>query len=185
MVPDSVRDPLGYYRNNTVNSRALIEAAVKRGVRHFIFSSTAAVYGNPERVPVREDDRTVPMSPYGSSKLMTEIMLRDAGAAHGLRYVDPALFQRRRRRPARPHRPVDQGRDPSHQGRGRDRARQAREDRRLRHRLSDAGRHLHPRLHPRQRSRRARIPTRSPICAAAAPRRRSIAATATAFRCSR
>jgi UDP-glucose 4-epimerase len=87
VVPDSVRDPLGYYRNNTVNSHALIEAAVKAGVRHFIFSSTAAVYGNPERVPVREDDPTVPASPYGSSKLMTEIMLRDAASAHGLRHV--------------------------------------------------------------------------------------------------
>jgi len=87
VVPDSVADPLGYYRNNTVNSRSLIECAVKGGVRHFIFSSTAAVYGNPECVPVREDDATVPMSPYGSSKLMTEIMLRDAGAAHGLRHV--------------------------------------------------------------------------------------------------
>jgi UDP-glucose 4-epimerase len=63
VVPDSVRDPLGYYRNNTVNSRALIEAAVKAEVRHFIFSSTAAVYGNPQRVPVREDDPTVPTSP--------------------------------------------------------------------------------------------------------------------------
>jgi UDP-glucose 4-epimerase len=87
VVPDSVRDPLGYYRNNTVNSRALIETAVKGGVRHFIFSSTAAVYGNPQRVPVREDDPTIPMSPYGSSKLMTEIMLRDAGTAHGLSHV--------------------------------------------------------------------------------------------------
>ena len=87
VVPDSVADPLGYYRNNTVNSRSLIECAVKGGVRHFIFSSTAAVYGNPECVPVREDDATVPMSPYGSSKLMTEIMLRDAGAAHELRHV--------------------------------------------------------------------------------------------------
>jgi UDP-glucose 4-epimerase len=87
VVPDSLRDPLGYYRNNTVNSRALIETAVKQGVRHFIFSSTAAVYGNPKRVPVREDDATAPMSPYGSSKLMTEIMLRDAGSAYGLRHV--------------------------------------------------------------------------------------------------
>jgi UDP-glucose 4-epimerase len=87
VVPDSVADPLAYYRNNTVNSRALIETAVKGGVRHFIFSSTAAVYGNPERVPVRENDPTVPMSPYGSSKLMTEIMLRDAGSAYGLRHV--------------------------------------------------------------------------------------------------
>jgi UDP-glucose 4-epimerase len=87
VVPDSVRDPLGYYRNNTMNSRALIETAVKHGVRNFIFSSTAAVYGNPARVPVREDDPTGPTSPYGSSKLMTEIMLRDASTAHGLRYV--------------------------------------------------------------------------------------------------
>jgi UDP-glucose 4-epimerase len=87
VVPDSVADPLGYYRNNTVNSRALIETAIKGGVRAFIFSSTAAVYGNPARVPVGEDDATVPMSPYGSSKLMTEIMLRDAGLAHGLQHV--------------------------------------------------------------------------------------------------
>src|SRR5438105_4697318 len=87
VVPDSLADPLGYYRNNTVNSRALIECAVTGGVRHFIFSSTAAVYGNPARVPVTEDDTLMPMSPYGSSKLMSEIMLRDAGAAHGLGYV--------------------------------------------------------------------------------------------------
>ena len=87
VVPDSVRDPLSYYRNNTANSRALIETAVKHGVRHLIFSSTAAVYGSPERMPVGEDDRTAPTSPYGSSKLMTEIMLRDAGAAPGLRHV--------------------------------------------------------------------------------------------------
>ena len=87
VVPDSVADPLGYYRNNTVNSRALIETAVKSGVRHFIFSSTAAVYGSPAKVPVGEDDATMPMSPYGWSKLMTEIMLRDAAAAHGLSYL--------------------------------------------------------------------------------------------------
>jgi UDP-glucose 4-epimerase len=84
VVPDSVSDPLGYYRNNTANSRALIECAVKGGVRRFIFSSTAAVYGNPATIPIGEDDPTCPMSPYGSSKLMTEIMLRDAGAAHRL-----------------------------------------------------------------------------------------------------
>jgi UDP-glucose 4-epimerase len=87
VVPDSVRDPLGYYRNNTMNSRTLIECAVKAGVRHFIFSSTAAVYGNPAEVPVKEDAPTVPISPYGWSKLMTEIMLRDAGTAHGLQHV--------------------------------------------------------------------------------------------------
>jgi UDP-glucose 4-epimerase len=87
VVPDSVADPLGYYRNNTVNSRALIEAAVRGGVRHFIFSSTAAVYGNPASVPVSEDVPPAPMSPYGSSKLMTEIMLRDASRAHGIGHV--------------------------------------------------------------------------------------------------
>lgn len=92
VVPELVRDPLGYYRNNTVNSRALIEVAVRQGVRHFIFSSTAAVYGDPEQLPVREEDPTVPTSPYGSSKLMTEIMLRDAGRAHGLQHVIMRYF---------------------------------------------------------------------------------------------
>lgn len=87
VVPDSVADPLGYYRNNTVNSRAMMECAVKGGVKRMVFSSTAAVYGNPPRVPVGEDDATVPMSPYGSSKLMTEVMLRDASLAHGLDHV--------------------------------------------------------------------------------------------------
>jgi UDP-glucose 4-epimerase len=87
VVPDSVRDPLGYYRNNTANSRSLIEAAVRGGVRRFIFSSTAAVYGNPAQVPVGEDAPLAPVSPYGWSKLMTEVMLRDAAAAHGLDYV--------------------------------------------------------------------------------------------------
>jgi UDP-glucose 4-epimerase len=87
VVPDSLRDPLGYYRNNTMNSRALFEVAVMTGVRHFIFSSTAAVYGNPAIVPVAEDASPAPMSPYGSSKLMTEIMLRDVAAAHPLRFV--------------------------------------------------------------------------------------------------
>ena len=87
VVPDSVRDPLGYYRNNTVNSRALIECAVNGGVRHFIFSSTAAVYGNPATIPVPEDAPTLPISPYGWSKLMTEIMLRDASHAHGFTHI--------------------------------------------------------------------------------------------------
>ena len=87
VVPDSLRDPLGYYLNNTMNTRALMQAAVKTGVKHFIFSSTAAVYGNPLQLPVREDAPTRPMSPYGSSKLMSEIMLHDVAAAHDLRYV--------------------------------------------------------------------------------------------------
>ena len=87
VVPDSVRDPLNYYRNNTVNSQALIATAVKAQVEHFIFSSTAAVYGDARVVPITEDSPTEPMSPYGSSKLMTEMMLRDVGNAHRLRHV--------------------------------------------------------------------------------------------------
>jgi UDP-glucose 4-epimerase len=87
VVPDSVREPLAYYRNNTSNSRTLIECAVRNGVKHFIFSSTAAVYGNPAEIPVPEDAPKVPISPYGWSKLMTEIMLRDTSDAYGLRHV--------------------------------------------------------------------------------------------------
>jgi UDP-glucose 4-epimerase len=87
VVPDSVRDPLGYYRNNTVNTCNLVDVAIGCGVRQLIFSSTAAVYGNAEHVPVREDEPTAPISPYGTSKLMSEIMLHDAGKAHDLRFV--------------------------------------------------------------------------------------------------
>jgi UDP-glucose 4-epimerase len=87
VVPDSVSDPLSYYLNNTVNSRAMIEAAVKGGVGNIIFSSTAAVYGTPDKMPISEDDRMNPESPYGMSKLMTEVMLRHASEAHGLKHV--------------------------------------------------------------------------------------------------
>ncbi len=87
VVPDSMRDPLGYYRNNTMTTRSLLNAAVRSGVSRFIFSSTAAVYGNPDQVPVPETASTRPLSPYGSSKLMTEIMLHDVAAAHGMSYV--------------------------------------------------------------------------------------------------
>jgi UDP-glucose 4-epimerase len=87
VVPDSVADPLGYYLNNTVKSRAVIEAAVRSGVKHFIFSSTAAVYGEPATVPVPEDLPLDPVSPYGRSKLMTEWMLQDTARAHDLSYV--------------------------------------------------------------------------------------------------
>jgi UDP-glucose 4-epimerase len=87
VVPDSVSDPLGYYRNNTANSRALLEAAVGAGIDQFVFSSTAAVYGNPSQSPVDENAPTLPMSPYGTSKLMTEMMLRDVAAAHPMKFV--------------------------------------------------------------------------------------------------
>lgn len=86
VVPESVSDPLKYYANNTATSRNLIEAAVKGGVKHFIFSSTAAVYGNAGLEPVAETNQLMPESPYGRSKLMTELMLADVAAAHPLTY---------------------------------------------------------------------------------------------------
>ncbi len=101
VVPDSVADPLGYYYNNTVNTRALLSACVKAGVKHFVFSSTAAVYGNPAQQPVTEQTPLAPLSPYGASKMMSERMIEDAAAAFGFTYAilryfnvagaDPAL----------------------------------------------------------------------------------------------
>jgi len=92
-VPESMVDPLGYYQNNTANSLALIRTAVATGVDNFVFSSTAAVYGSPEGdQPVAESTPTLPQSPYGASKLMTETMLADATAAHDFRYAALRYF---------------------------------------------------------------------------------------------
>lgn len=92
VVPESVSDPLKYYLNNTVRSHALVSAAVQAGVRHLIFSSTAAVYGEPASVPVEETASFAPMSPYGTSKMMTELMLRDVAAAHDFRFLALRYF---------------------------------------------------------------------------------------------
>jgi len=86
VVPESVEHPLKYYANNTLASHSLISAAVDAGVKQILFSSTAAVYGAPERVPIVEDDPKAPINPYGASKLMTERMLADASAAHPFNY---------------------------------------------------------------------------------------------------
>jgi UDP-glucose 4-epimerase len=86
VVPESVEHPLKYYANNTLASHALVSAAVEAGVKHILFSSTAATYGVPVRVPIDEDDPKEPINPYGSSKLMTEWMLRDASSAHPFNY---------------------------------------------------------------------------------------------------
>ncbi len=185
VVPDSVADPLGYYHNNTMNTCLLLQAAVAGGVRHFIFSSTAAVYGNPEHSPVREDAATRPISPYGSSKLMSEIMLHDTARAHDLRFVVLRYFN-------------VAGADPQ-QRTGQSTAGATHlikvacetalgkpaQDRRLRHRLSD--RRMEPASATTSTSAIwcARIRRRSLICAAAAPAPPSTAATATAPRCSR
>ena len=130
VVPIRCADPLAYYRNNTVNSRALIETAVE--------AAGCAISSSPRRppstaipsaCPVREEDPTMPMSPYGCSKLMTEIMLRDAGTAHGLRYAVLRYFNVAGADPEGRSRPIDQRRNPSHQGRGRNRAWATSEDR--------------------------------------------------------
>jgi len=87
VVPESVSNPLGYYLNNTAKARTLLQCAVDSGVKNFIFSSTAAVYGDPNQNPVTEDETVKPISPYGRSKVMVEWMLADAGRAHDLRHV--------------------------------------------------------------------------------------------------
>jgi UDP-glucose 4-epimerase len=92
IVPESVENPLKYYHNNTAKSRALIDAAVQCGVKHFIFSSTAATYGIPEESPVSESTPQIPINPYGLSKLMTEYMLRDVAAAHDFNYCALRYF---------------------------------------------------------------------------------------------
>lgn len=92
VVPESVENPLKYYYNNTAKTRALIEALVDNDVRHMIFSSTAATYGIPESSPVHEGAATLPINPYGMSKLMTEMMLRDVAAAHDFNYCALRYF---------------------------------------------------------------------------------------------
>ncbi|MGB0134671.1 UDP-glucose 4-epimerase GalE [Dokdonella sp.] len=87
IVPESVRDPLKYYGNNTCATRSLLEACSRAGVRKFVFSSTAAVYGMPESGEASEATATSPINPYGMSKLMSENMLRDLSAASSLRHV--------------------------------------------------------------------------------------------------
>ena len=92
VVPESVEKPLDYYGNNTLASHALLSAAVDAGVKHFVFSSTAAVYGAPEEVPVEESAPKLPINPYGASKLMTERMLEDSSAAYPLNYAALRYF---------------------------------------------------------------------------------------------
>ena len=170
VVPDSVADPLGYYLNNTCKSRTLIATAVEAKIPHFIFSSTAAVYGMPKENPVAEDALLMPMSPYGTSKLMTELMLRDTAKASDLRYVALRYFN-------------VAGADPlGRSGQSTARAThlikvacetavgRAALSRSIWHGLSHAGWHLHPRLYSRDRSR-AR-PSRCPPLSARGRRER-------------
>ncbi|MBP0491762.1 UDP-glucose 4-epimerase GalE [Roseomonas indoligenes] len=112
VVPESVAHPLAYWRNNLAGTLGLLESCVAAGVRRLVFSSTAAVYGIPEVLPVREDVPCRPINPYGASKLAAERLIGDASAAHGLSFValryfnvagaDPA-GRTGRRRPAATH----------------------------------------------------------------------------------
>ena len=183
VVPESVADPLGYYANNTCKTRALLEAAVQGNVANFIFSSTAAVYG-PSGEAVREDHSLEPASPYGASKLMSEWMLRDAAAAHGLRYTALRYFNvagadpRGRTGQSTPGAThllkvaceTALGKRPFMQVYGTD--------------YPTAGRHRHPRLHPRLGPRRGAPAGAWRGCAPAATIWSPIAATATAIPCS-
>ena len=92
IVPESVSNPLKYYGNNTCATRSLLEAASQAGVKHFVFSSTAAVYGTPANGQASEETATAPINPYGTSKLMSEWMLRDLCAATPMRYVALRYF---------------------------------------------------------------------------------------------
>jgi len=131
------RDPLAYYRNNTMTTRSLLNAAVKGGVNRFIFSSTARCTGNPDQVPVPENAPTRPTSPYGSSKLMAEIMLHDVASAHGLNYVVLRYFNVAGADPLGAHWAGHRRRDASVEDRGRGGNRTARQDRCVWNRLSE------------------------------------------------
>ena len=161
------------------------EPRSQAGVPHFIFSSTAAVYGTPDVFPVREDAPLAPESPYGRSKLMTEMMLADASAAHGFTYAALRYFNVAGADPEGPHRPVDPRSDASHQGRLRDRARQAR--RRSRSSATTIRRPTAPASATISTSPTSSppMPTRSATSAPAAATSSPIAATGGASRCSR
>ena len=110
IVPESVAQPLKYYGNNTCNTRSLLQACVDNGVKNFVFSSTAAVYGMPDQGFADEESPTRPINAYGTSKLMSEWMLRDVAAVNPMRYVSVAIFQCGRGAPRRRDRPGDAGR---------------------------------------------------------------------------
>ncbi len=149
MVGESMENPSKYFRNNVGNGLNLLDAMVETGVKRLVFSSTCATFGPPERVPIDETLPQRPINPYGESKLIFERILRWYDEIHGSEICRPALLQRRgrvgeiRRRSPR--------RNPSHSqcAEGRTRQEIARGD--LRHRLRNAGRHLHSRLHPHPR----------------------------------
>lgn len=92
IVPESVKDPLKYFDNNVIGMIRLLEAMQKHGVKRIIFSSTAAVFGNPERIPIKDGDRKDPINPYGESKLMMEKIMKWVDKAYGIKFVALRYF---------------------------------------------------------------------------------------------
>ena len=138
IVPESVSNPLKYYGNNTCSTRSLLQCCQEAGVKHFVFSSTAAVYGIPEGGVAAEDSPTQPINPYGTSKLMSEWMLRDLAAATALRYVVLRYFNVAGSDPGRRIGQSTINGDAADESRVRNRRRQASARLDLRHRLPDA-----------------------------------------------
>ena len=150
LVGESMTNPKKYFHNNFVNALKLADAAVECGVKKFVFSSTCATYGPPDKIPMTEDLPQRPINPYGESKLMFEkaLALVSADLQAGVHRVP--LFQRRRRE--RKIRRTSSHRNAPDSERAVRRARPKAAVRDFRHGLSDARRHLHPRLHPHQGS---------------------------------
>lgn len=93
VVEESVKDPFKYYNNNSVNSLKLIETCIEEGIENFVFSSTAAIYGTPEKLPITEEDKLAPINPYGKSKLVTEMVLKDiSNAVENFNYIALRYF---------------------------------------------------------------------------------------------
>ncbi len=170
IVPESVAQPLKYYGNNTCSTRALLQACVEHKVRNFVFSSTAAVYGMPDQGYADEESPTRPINAYGTSKLMSEWMLRDVAAVNPLRYVALRYFNVAGSNPEGRIGQATRRGDFADQGGLRGDGGQASARGRVRQRLSHAGRHRGARLSARRRSGRGAFERSRIICAVAASR---------------
>ena len=149
-VADSVQNPAAYYENNVAGCCSLLETMRAHQVDKFIFSSSAAVYGEPTIIPIPEDHPKNPTNPYGETKWVMERMLQWYGNAYGIRSLSLRYLRCRRCRPRRrPRRRSSSGRTPDSGGLA-GRARLTGQTQNLRDGLAHAGRYLHPRLHPRQ-----------------------------------
>ena len=151
-VGESYTDPGKYFRENVGKTIHFLDALIASGAKNIVFSSTCAVYGDPETIPITESEKKKPVNPYGETKLFVEKMLHWHGIAHGLKWVAPALLQRGRRRSRRRAGGTARAGNAPDPGRLRSGSGKASAARSLRHRLSDSRRNRRSRLHPRVRS---------------------------------